>query len=103
MRPIKQQQRSWPVDTRLNASCTRARLGSRCRSRECHPPQMTFMKLTVDCLHRTRVGHIHGFAFPSLADEDAFLLQVLHAFRHFLSSWLRLSWLWEIHYFLASR
>src|SRR5262249_16832689 len=61
------------------------------------------LRVPLNCLDRTRVGHIQGFAFASLADEDAFLLQVLHAFRHFLSSWVRLSWLWEIHHFLASR
>lgn len=61
------------------------------------------LEVPVDCLDRTRVRHIQGFAFASLAEEDAFLLQVLHAFRHFLSSWVRLSWLWEIHHFLACR
>ena len=61
------------------------------------------LEVPVDCLERTRVRHIQGFALASLAEEDAFLFQVLHAFRHFLSSWVRLSWLWEIHHFLASR
>lgn len=61
------------------------------------------LEVPVDCLDRTRVRYIRGLAFVALAQEDAFLLQVLHAFRHFLSSWVRLSWLWEIHHFLASQ
>lgn len=37
-----------------------------------------------------------GLRFPVLSDEDALLLQVLHAFQHMLSYWVKLSWLLEI-------
>jgi len=51
-----------------------------------------------DCIGRARMREIGGLTLPTLASPDAFLMQTLHAFRHFLSSWTRVSWLWEIHY-----
>ena len=39
-------------------------------------------------------------AFPVLPDEDAFLLQVVHACHHLFDYWIRIAWLWEIGYFL---
>jgi Uncharacterised nucleotidyltransferase len=42
-------------------------------------------------------------AFPILPDEDAFLVQVLHAWNHLFTYWIRMSWLWEIGYFLTQR
>ena len=45
----------------------------------------------------------NGFAFPALTDEDAFLLQVLHACCHCFSYWIRMSCLFEIAYFLNRR
>jgi Uncharacterised nucleotidyltransferase len=50
-----------------------------------------------------RTRHWNGFAFPAQADENAFLLQVLHACNHFFSQWIRMSWLFEIGYFLHRR
>ncbi len=44
-----------------------------------------------------------GCAFPALPDEDAFLLQVLHACHHLFTYWIRMSWLFEIGYFLQQR
>jgi hypothetical protein len=41
--------------------------------------------------------------FPTLPIEDAFLLQVIHAFNHILTGWVRMSWLYEIEYFLNQR
>jgi hypothetical protein len=41
--------------------------------------------------------------FCSLSAEDLLLVQVLHAFRHILHNWCRLSWLLEIAYFLEQR
>lgn len=38
--------------------------------------------------------------FPALAGEDVFLLQCIHAFGHILTYWMRMSWLYEISYFL---
>ncbi len=55
----------------------------------------------IDCLIRTGAREIKGIPFVSLSQEDVIIAQVLHVFRHVLSSWVRLSWLWEIYYFLS--
>jgi hypothetical protein len=52
---------------------------------------------------RTNPHRWNGFAFPALADEDAFLLQVLHACNHLFTYWIRMSCLFEIGYFLNRR
>jgi hypothetical protein len=44
-----------------------------------------------------------GLRFPVLSEEDALLLQVLHAFQHMLSHWIKLSWLLEIGRFMEKR
>lgn len=54
-------------------------------------------------VERTRIHRVPGFAFPALSDEDAFLLQVLHACQHLFTYWIRMSHLWEIGYFLDQR
>ena len=59
------------------------------------------LRFPGDCLDRTRERHLTGMTVASLSLDDAIIVQILHAFRHFLSSWVRLSWLWEIHYFLS--
>jgi len=45
----------------------------------------------------------NGLRFPALTEEDAFLLQVLHAAGHLFGYWIRLSCLFEIGYFLNQR
>jgi hypothetical protein len=50
-----------------------------------------------------RTHRWQGLAFHTLPEEDAFLLQVIHAFNHVLSGWVRASWLYEIGYFLNQR
>jgi len=45
----------------------------------------------------------NGLTFPALCDEDAFLLQVLHACHHLFASWIRMSCLFEIGHFLNQR
>lgn len=45
----------------------------------------------------------HGLSFYSLAEEDAFVFQMLHTFQHILHNWCRLGWLWEIAHFLEHR
>jgi hypothetical protein len=47
--------------------------------------------------------HWNGIMFPAQKDEDAFLLQVLHACHHFFTQWIRMSCLYEIGYFLHQR
>jgi hypothetical protein len=55
----------------------------------------------ADCLNRTCPHSLRGIHFASLSTEDMFLLQVLHAFRHMLRSWMRVSWLFEIDQFVG--
>ena len=41
-----------------------------------------------------------GIQYPGFSKASMLVLQLLHAFRHLLSSWIRQSWLYEISYFL---
>jgi len=41
-----------------------------------------------------------GIQYPGFSTLAMLILQLLHAFRHLLSSWIRQSWLYEICYFL---
>jgi hypothetical protein len=52
---------------------------------------------------QARTHHWNGVTFPVQADEDAFLLQVLHACHHLFTQWIRMSCLYEIGYFLHRR
>jgi Uncharacterised nucleotidyltransferase len=52
---------------------------------------------------RTRIHHWNGLTFPGLPDEEAFLLQVLHACQHLFTYWIRMSSLLEIGFFLQQR
>lgn len=49
----------------------------------------------------TRV--LHGISFPALPAAEMFCLQVMHAFKHLLGSWVRASWLFEIGHFIDRR
>ena len=42
-----------------------------------------------------------GLRFPVLRKEEAFILQMIHVFRHVLDGWVKLCWLLEIGYFLS--
>lgn len=55
-----------------------------------------------DCLELARTRNFQDIEYSSLSKEDMFLMQSLHAFSHLLGSWVRVSWLWEIHYFLST-
>lgn len=55
-----------------------------------------------DCLERSRLRIFRGVEYVSLSLPDMFLMQAMHAFSHLLGSWVRVSWLWEIHYFLEA-
>src|SRR5205823_14227207 len=59
-----------------------------------------FISTPIDPLSRVRSKQIDDLSFSILAADDMFGLQVLHAFSHFLGSWVRLSWLLEIASFL---
>ena len=54
-------------------------------------------------LDSPRLKEWGGLRFPVLSDEDALLLQVLHAFQHMLSYWVKLSWFLEIGRFMEKR
>jgi hypothetical protein len=54
-------------------------------------------------LENRNSGHWNGLVFPTLPEEDAFLVQMLHAFKHILGCWVKMSWLLEIAYFLTRR
>jgi hypothetical protein len=64
------------------------------------PTQGVEIAAPADCLSRVERKRIDGETFPVLCLADRFLLQCLHAFRHIIGSWGRLSWLYEISYFL---
>jgi hypothetical protein len=54
-------------------------------------------------VERAETRHWNGLTFPALSDEDAFLLQVVHACHHLFTLWIRMSCLLEIAYFLNRR
>lgn len=53
-------------------------------------------------LARRTLKTVRDVTFPVLAEEDRFVGQLLHAFRHFLKGWIRSSWLFEIASFLRA-
>jgi Uncharacterised nucleotidyltransferase len=61
------------------------------------------LSVPTDALSRAASREISGIVYNGLSLVDMFLSQALHAFGHLLGSWLRLSWLWEIHYFVGTR
>jgi Uncharacterised nucleotidyltransferase len=52
---------------------------------------------------QAKMRHWNDSFFPAQRDEDAFLLQILHACRHLFTQWIRVSNLFEIAYFLNRR
>jgi hypothetical protein len=53
-----------------------------------------------DCLQRVQNMTLQHTSFPALSPDDRFALHVMHAFKHLLGSWVRVSWLVEIGYFI---
>jgi hypothetical protein len=51
-------------------------------------------------LDRTYTKYWRDLTFPVLNDLDIFVLQIVHAFHHVLNCWVKMSWLFEIGYFL---
>lgn len=56
-----------------------------------------------DFMNRLRDRLGLGLEYPALSDEDGLMFQVLHAFRHILRNWCRLSVFLEISHFLNQR
>ena len=54
-------------------------------------------------LDNPRLKQWGGLRFPVLNEEDALLLQLLHAFQHMLTHWVKLSWVLEIGRFMERR
>jgi hypothetical protein len=54
-------------------------------------------------LHSPQLKEWGGLRFPVLSEEDTLLLQVLHAFQHMVSYWVKPSWLLEIGCFMEKR
>ena len=52
---------------------------------------------------RVQIRRFNGNEYRALPDPEAFLVQVLHAFRHLMDRCLRPSWLLELSQFLSGR
>jgi hypothetical protein len=61
------------------------------------------VNLSDDFLERRQVRRWRDLRFMALCDEDCLLFQVLHAFKHILRNWCRLSIFLEIGHFLHRR
>lgn len=61
------------------------------------------VSLPDDFFERAQVRHWEGIPFVALCDEDCLLFQILHAFKHILRNWCRLSVFLEIAWFLNQR
>jgi hypothetical protein len=60
------------------------------------------VNLPDDFLDRKQLRQWEDFRYTALADEDCLLFQVLHAFKHILRNWCRLSIFLEVAFFLRS-
>jgi hypothetical protein len=54
----------------------------------------------LGCFDRLECKTLSGLSFPVLPTEQRFCLQVMHVFKHLLGFWVRVSWLFEIGYFM---
>ena len=52
------------------------------------------------CFEGVESRTLHDLSFPVLSPEQMFCLHVMHAFKHLLGSWVRVSWLLEVGYFV---
>jgi len=68
--------------------------------RDIHGVSLAEPGFSVDSI---RIHQWQELTFRALPEEDAFLIQVIHAFNHILTGWIRMSWLHEIGYFLNQR
>jgi Uncharacterised nucleotidyltransferase len=90
-----------PIDEQYEASAPHAlELRLAFWDSELHGVSLTEPKFSVDDVS---IQQWQGTVFRALPEEDAFLLQVIHAFNHILTGWVRLSSLYEIGYFLNQR
>jgi hypothetical protein len=59
--------------------------------------------LPDDFIDRAQIRYWEGIRFAALSDEDCLLFQILHAFKHIVRNWCRLSIFLEIAHFLNRR
>jgi hypothetical protein len=66
--------------------------------------QFRGLSLVEPCfIENTTSRELRGSVYQTLSQEDAFVLQGLHCFHHILDGWAKLSWLYEIAYFIEKR
>lgn len=58
------------------------------------------LDLRQDCLDRILWIHRFGTSFPRLNESDQFFSLIFHLYRHLLSEWVRLSWFYELQWFV---
>lgn len=68
-----------------------------------HAEEKIVIQLPEDFLDCACRHSWEGSEFPALSDEDRLIFQVLHAFRHILHNWCRLSIFLEISHFLQKK
>ena len=61
------------------------------------------LDLGEDCLDRVAWINRSGINFPILSEPDMFFSLIFHLYRHLLSEWIRLSWFYELAWFLHNR
>jgi len=61
------------------------------------------VRLSDDFLERRQIRNWEGISYSALCDEDCLLFQILHAFKHILRNWCRLSIFLEVAYFMNRR
>jgi hypothetical protein len=61
------------------------------------------LKIPEPSFTELRTHHWNGLEFPCLPKRLVFAGQILHAFKHVLAGWIRLSWLFEIACFLRDQ
>ena len=61
------------------------------------------IRLPDDFLERSQLRRWEGISFMALCDEDCLLFQILHAFKHILRNWCRLSIFLEVAWFMNRR
>jgi hypothetical protein len=71
------------------------------RSVEVHLSQMDSFEFHPSLLDRAATVIHQGYSYPRLSNEDMFLSQASHLFRHLRSEWTRASWLLEFRTFVA--
>jgi len=65
------------------------------------PVPYVSLEAPSDCLDRARPRLLGDRQVLCLAEEDLFLLQICHLFKHMLRSWIRASWFFELSSFLG--